>query len=209
MVLTLWEENGTIKETAAGVLIECETCPCVTGCSVCDPGTTPGSITVTFGAGTDLGGDGSECVGDCDDFDSLGPWELQQLSQAQVDALFITCPIAFTTGGPAPVAGCYYGLTDGLPCGCVSMILEIIDGGTAGAGLATGNVTMCWTSTKWARVSWEINTADTDQDCLTNIDTAGGGVDNISGVGNSATLPECDFNGLNFDFTLLDLTANA
>ena len=203
MVLSLWENGGKIVENAAGdALIECDTCPCGEDCTNCDADTTPGSITATLGAGLNNAGNEGLCVGDCDDF--AAAWELPQLTQAQCDVLYISCPIAFTTGGADPVAGCYYGLTEGLPCGCDAIILEILDGGS---GSAQGGLTFCWGGIEWVIMTWSITTAGTDDDCLTNIDTAGGGVD-LSGLAAGGSGNPCDFVNYIFDETLLDLKAN-
>lgn len=154
----------------------CPTCCEEALCTHCDTDTWPGSITVTI-SNMAAGAFHPFCASDCTEWNAA--WELARLTQAEVDALFIACPATITE--EFPVAGCYFRITKGLPCGATAMVIEILDGGTLDGGFAYGNISVCYTGTSTtSRMAWWIATDDSDQDCLTNIDTNGGGLDNQS-----------------------------
>lgn len=195
--------NGQIlfDENQIAMDVDCCCGGPTTACTVCDSGTSPSSITVDWGAGTNLTGMGLPCTGDCNDW--FGPWDCPQLTQAEINALQATWPAAFTP--MTPLEGCYYGLTTGLPCDAEAMIVELTNGGAS--GFAQAGITVGFNGGDWARIGFSINTAGTDDDCLTNFNTGGGGVDSASNaVGGS---PACDFLNVIFDFSLLNITANA
>jgi len=174
--------------------------PASATCSVCDTNTTPDYIKVTFGAGTNLGGNQSGCSGDCDDW--AGLWNCSQFTQSEIDTLNASWPAAFTDQ-PSPTAGCYYGLTQGLPCGADALIVELLDGGSGGTAL--GAVTIGYPGPGYVRLDFQINSAVAGNDCKQNFNTGGAGCDNI-GYSSDVSDP-CDFVGALFDNTLMDIEA--
>ena len=175
--------------------------PAEATCDVCDIDTTPDSIKVTFGTGTNLGGSQSGCSGDCDDWAAV--WDCPQLTQTQVDTLNASCSAAFTDQ-PSPTAGCYYGLDSGIPCGADAIVVELTEGGSTGTAL--GAVTIC-SPGGYVRLDFQITSSVAGDDCLANFDTGGTGCDNI-GYASDVSDP-CDFIGAFFDWTLMDIEATS
>jgi len=201
VAIVLWEKNGLLMGNAGlTALLECEDCPCgEPGCDNCDAGTYPSTITATLQAGMNLFGGGLGCAVDCDDW--AAAWELPLLTQGQVDTLIAAYPFAFTQGA---TAGCYYGLTVGLPCGANALVFEITAGGTSGT--ARGNLSFCWSDSVYVIFECEITTAGGNNNCVANFNTGGTGLDNITIV--TGGVPPCDFLGA-WDTSLTDIQAGA
>jgi len=188
----------------------CAECTCPTGpapppagltCGLCDTDTTPSSITVTFGTGTNLGGSGNGCSGNCDDF--AAAWACPQLTQTQVDTLNASWSGAFTN--QPPTAGCYYGSTSGLPCGTSAIVVELLSNGSTGTAL--GATTICYPDLTYARLDFQIYTSGSNGNCVTNFNTGGSGCDSVGWAGDASE--PCDFINVLFDYTLMDIVAVA
>jgi hypothetical protein len=81
------------------------------------------------------------------------------------------------------------------------MVIELLNGGNPSP--ATGAVSICWAGGSVVRLDFQITTAGTDDDCITNFDTGGSGCNNVALA--SAGIQPCDFVGVLFDATLMDL----
>ena len=197
----MWNDAILIVDGKIAIAQDCccgESAGALDTCSICDAGTHPTTITVTFGAGTDLGGGGAGCAVDCDDWATS--WTCRQLTQAEINTINASWPAAFTA--PAPAEGCYWGLTAGLPCSTSAMVVELLNAGAGGT--AIGAVTICY-PLGYVRLDFQITTAGIDDDCITNFDSGGTGCDNI-GYSSAGATP-CDFVGVLFDFSLMDILA--
>ena len=128
---------------------------------------------------------------------------MPQLTQDEIDALDADCSGAFTPDSPEE--GCYYGLTEGLPCGATAIILEILSNGDDGTAL--GAVTICCGSGTYVRLDYQITTAGADGDCTANHDTGGAGCNSIGYAASGGC--DCDFLMSLLDPTLVDIEAQS
>ena len=133
-------------------------------CDECD--TTPISVTVEFTADVNAYSPGTGCEHGCADW--ISSFDLPLLTQAQVDYMCATWPSTWPQTYPTPrLAGCYFGLFEGLPCGATSMVLQIVAGGSSGLAVAT--VTIGYADGIYAQITIT-NTVDPPSgDCCANL----------------------------------------
>ena len=135
-------------------------------CQVCDPGTTPSEMQIEFLAGA-ANAYGTGCA-TCSDWERA--WILPKFSVAKVESLFSTYPTAmpamFGTYTPSYNA-CWYGLSSGLPCGAVEMILFIYDSGSL-SGVADLQVGIIWSDGVHVRIDIQITIAS-GGNCVLNL----------------------------------------
>jgi len=204
MGIYVWE-TGILAEND-GIAAAKDCCCDDVGCKVCDSGTTPTTMIVTFHAGA-LQGLGFDTCISCSDWEAR--WELPKLTLAEInEILAIPNQIAIAldvAGGEEPkdVLGCIYGTQVGLPCSAEWMVYQVNLSGST--GFAGGAIALQWPGPagEATNVDYSIAIAPATGDCKTNLKTNGNGLQNV-GQSTSANSP-CDLVWLIIDATLCDV----
>ena len=169
-------------------------CPTSIGClptgtytlgEVSTPDGWPSTITATVTAA----GPGTAESAGCDAW--ISAFDLQQLSQAEVDLLSANWPTTYPLQNP-PVpnpAGCYYGLFSGMPCGATSMVLQILSDRTC-------TLTIGWSDGVYVSIHLDHSGAAgiIPGDCCANFSLSNEGTATITVSATGS--PPCDFNDL-------------